>query len=101
MTHKERIKSNIDKFDSGKWNKFTYAHDFECCINWVGIILNEVLLERLNAHRWELQAAGLALDHHYFINDPEVEEIQPKSVHNLPNNKIQVIYQSKMNNYEQ
>jgi hypothetical protein len=99
MTHKERILKNLDRFDRGAWNKFTYAYDFDCTLNYVEGILNEVLLERLNAHRWELQASGLALDNYYFINDPEVEEIQPKSVHNLPNNKIQVIYQSKMNNY--
>ena len=101
MNHKERIKLNIEKFDSGKWNKYTYAHDFECTLNHVVVILNEVLLERLNEHRWELRASGLALDNYYYIVDPEVEELQPKSVTNLPNNKIQVIYESKMNSHEQ
>lgn len=99
MNHKERIKLNIDKFDSGKWNKFTYAHDFECTLNHVGVILNEVLLERLNQHRWELKASGLALDNYYYIVDPEVEEVQPKSVYPLQNNKMQVIYESKINDY--
>jgi len=101
MTHKERIKKNLDRFDRGEWNKFTYAHDFKCTLNYVEAMLNEVLLERLNAHRWELKACGVPLDNYYYIKDPEIEEVQPKSVNPLPNNKIQVIYQSKMNNYEQ
>ena len=45
MNHKERITMNLEKFDIGKWNKYTYAHDFGCTVNYVEAILNQVFKE--------------------------------------------------------
>lgn len=101
MNHKERIKMNLEKFDVGKWNKYTYAHDFGCTVNYVEAILNQVFKERIDNHRWELVAKGVPLFPHTIIEVPEVIEVHPKQVFNLGANKVLAIYESKMNNDEQ
>ena len=101
MNHKERIKNNLQKFDAGNWNKYTYAHDYGCSVNYVEGVLNEVLQERIDTHRWELIAEGIPLFAHMIIEVPEVIEVHPKQVFNLGANKVLAIYESKMNNDEQ
>lgn len=100
MTHKQRIRKNIEKFEDGTWNKFTYAHDFECVLGTVEATLNEVLLERIQEHKWERNALGLPLPDYQIHSIPEVLEIEPKVVYDLGANKVAVIYESKMNNDE-
>jgi hypothetical protein len=97
MTHKERIKENIKKFDEGKWNKYNYASKYKCTLWTVENALNEVLMERLQKFKWENCTKGIPLDKHYFIEVPSVREITPKEIIELGNNKIQIILKSKIN----
>jgi hypothetical protein len=100
MTHREIIKNNIHRFDSGEWNKFTFADFHQCSISWVEAILNEVLEERIRQSRWENMAEGVPLPEYDVILLPSVIEVHPTRVIELGGNKVQVIYESKMNNHE-
>ena len=101
MNHKERIKNNIEKFDAGNWNVYTYSHDYGCTLGHAQSVLNEVLKERIETHKWELNAEGIPLFPYNIIEVPEVIEVHPKEVFNLGANKVLAIYESKMNNDEQ
>jgi hypothetical protein len=95
-THFERIKANIKKFDSGEWNKYFYSHRYKCQIGTVEIALNQVMMERLQQYKWENTAEGWKIDDHYFINIPDVKEIEPiRTIEH--GDKIELIYESKMN----
>lgn len=95
LTHKERIKRNFEKFESGKWNKFSYAHDFECSVEHVQSIFGEILDERIEQFRWENTASGVPLPSYKIIEDPETIEIHPDRIIDHGTN-VELIYKSKI-----
>lgn len=95
LTHKERIKRNFEKFESGKWNKFTYAHDFECCVKHVQAIFGEILDERIQQFRWENTASGVPLPTYQIITDPETIDVIPDRIIDH-GTKVELIYKSKV-----
>lgn len=95
-THKERIKANLEKFNSGKWDKYTYSAKYKCTLWTVENAINEVLRDELQKYKWENCTKGEPLFEHSFINIPDVKEIEPiRTIEH--GDKIELIYSSKMN----
>lgn len=95
LTHKQRIKNNYEKFESGQWNKFSYSHDFGCSLTWVEQIMSEIISEKLECFRWEKNASGVPLPSFEIIKDPETIEIHPDRIIDH-GTKVELIYKSKI-----
>jgi len=97
MNIEQKIQENMYKFYSGEWTIKTFA-EYNCISEKVITnILSKLYDDRITEHRMLCYAAPQPLPEYYEISEAENVEITAKEVHEIGNNKVKVIYESKLN----